>query len=659
MRERILQHFGGDFSAFYSHYLPDVKQRGDELIVGCPFHEDKNPSFSANTKTGLFNCFGCSASGDIFKFYALKHNLNGSFPLVLEGIAKDFGIPTDAQPARTSKNHGKIFKTYDYTDAAGNLIFQVCRMVPKDFLQRRPDGKSGWIWSTKGIERVLYRLPEVIKADEIWIPEGEKDVESLRALGFTATTNAGGAEAKWLPSYSDTLAGKRVFILPDNDDAGRKHAEQVAASLHGKAASVKVIELPGLPEKGDATDFIQAQTDPDTAGERLSIMADGAAEWTPKAQEEKSPEPEGAKDAKPEQPPVSFQFIHNAAILADLRPIEWRIKDILTDYALYYNFGDPGHFKTFIEIDRLLCIASGIDYHGHKVKQGTILYICGEGFQGIGRRIAAWHIAHGTKAADVPFFVSKTPTQLMDLEAVEEVRRAVDAMTKEYGPPAVVHIDTLARNFGEGDENATKDMNAAISNLDRAFGNDFCRGLTHHTGHGNKDRARGSIALHGAADGAFRISLNDSGQVVVECKKLKDAPTAPLMIFERKEIPFQIGDTEDRSYILGLAAEGDEAEAMVKPKRAAELKGGLQKALDILRRLYARYEENLKKGGRPCATPSVSFVDWRTACMDAGLYKRTDNFRNAAEKLLLHGLIRFDAKRKYVYLVENTNEEEF
>jgi hypothetical protein len=354
-----------------------------------------------------------------------------------------------------------------------------------------------------------------------------------------------------------------------------------------------------------------------------------------------------------------FEFIHNAEILNHLRPIEWRIRDILTDYSLYYNFGDPGHFKTFVELDRLLCIAAGIDYHGHKVKQGTAFYICGEGQQGIGRRIAAWHIGHGTKAAEVPFFVSRTPTQLMDLQAVQEVQRAVDAMAKQYGLPAVVHIDTLARNFGDGDENATADMNAAISNLDRAFGADFCRGLTHHSGHGNKDRARGSIALHGAADASFRVNLTDSGQIVVECKKLKDAPTSPLMVFERREVLLlQIGDTEDRSYALDLIAEGDEAQAMLKPQKAVELKGGLQKAMDILRRLYDRYEANLRKGGRSCATPSVSFVDWRTACMDAGLYKRTDNFRTAAEKLLLYGLIRFDENRKYVYLVEMVSEDE-
>ncbi len=89
-----------------------------------------------------------------------------------------------------------------------------------------------------------------------------------------------------------------------------------------------------------------------------------------------------------------------------------------------------------------------------------------------------------------------------------------------------------------------------------------------------------------------------------------------------------------------------------------DLKGGPQKALHTLRRLHAWYEENLRKGGRPGAVPLVTYTDWRTACMDAGLYKRTDNFKNAAEKLLLYDLIRFDENRKYVYLVEMVEEDE-
>jgi hypothetical protein len=174
-------------------------------------------------------------------------------------------------------------------------------------------------------------------------------------------------------------------------------------------------------------------------------------------------------------------------------------------------------------------------------------------------------IAHKTKAADVPFFLAKTPTQLMDPGAVDEVRRAVDILAKEYGTPAAVHLDTLSRNFGEGDENATKDMNRVIQNLDRAFGNDFCRGITHHTGHANKDRARGSIALHGAADTAYRMVAADSGQVFIECKKMKDAPSAQPMLFDLDTIDLVIGDTHDHSFTLTLAAEGDEAAGVDPP----------------------------------------------------------------------------------------------
>lgn len=254
-----------------------------------------------------------------------------------------------------------------------------------------------------------------------------------------------------------------------------------------------------------------------------------------------------------------FEFIHNAEILENLKPVEWHINGILLKDSFYYDFGDPGHFKTFIALDRLLSIATGIDYHGHTVRQGTVFYIAGEGQQGIGRRIAAWHIAHGTKAKDVPFFLAKTPTQLMDPEALDEVRKAVDYMSAQYGPPAILHIDTLARNFGEGDENSTRDMNRVISNLDSAFGNNFCRGLSHHPGHTNKDRARGSIALEGAADEAFRMQKNPDETILTICTKMKDAVKPPPMLFEPGEVLLQIDNERCNSYVMELLAEGANA----------------------------------------------------------------------------------------------------
>jgi putative DNA primase/helicase len=101
---------------------------------------------------------------------------------------------------------------YDYLDEQGDLLFQVCRRFPKDFIQRRPDGNGGWVYNLNGTRRVLYRLPEVCahiasnSPEPIYIPEGEKDVEAFEAIGCVATTNPGGA-LKWQGEYADSLQG--------------------------------------------------------------------------------------------------------------------------------------------------------------------------------------------------------------------------------------------------------------------------------------------------------------------------------------------------------------------------------------------------------------------------------------------------------------------
>lgn len=157
---------------------------------------------------------------------------------------------------------------YDYTDEHGELLFQVERRAGHKFLQRRPAANGGWEYKVRGVRQVPYRLPELLADPDalVFIPEGEKDVDNLRALGLVATCNAGGAR-KWRATHAAFLQGRDVVILPDNDDEGRAHAEQVRESLEGIAASVRVLELPNLPAKGDVSDWLAA------GGTRESLLA--------------------------------------------------------------------------------------------------------------------------------------------------------------------------------------------------------------------------------------------------------------------------------------------------------------------------------------------------------------------------------------------------
>jgi 5S rRNA maturation endonuclease (ribonuclease M5) len=173
-----------------------------------------------------------------------------------------------------SGNNGapEIVATYDYADEGGNLIFQCVRSKPKDFWQRRPDGKGGWINNLQGVRRVLYHLPQVLAEERVVVTEGEKDADTLAKLGLTTTTNMGGAK-KWRDEYSETLRGKDVIVMGDNDDDGRKHVAQVIGSLTRVARTIRHVILPA--QFKDVSDYI-ASLPPETARDTIAKLIDEA-----------------------------------------------------------------------------------------------------------------------------------------------------------------------------------------------------------------------------------------------------------------------------------------------------------------------------------------------------------------------------------------------
>jgi 5S rRNA maturation endonuclease (ribonuclease M5) len=296
LKYEILAHL--DIRALYHRELGELKNgRGDQALALCPFHEDTRASLSLNLKNGLWNCKACNAKGDVFSFIRKKYGTD--FKGALSILAQEAGLEMGRGNGRrrgkkADKTAAQIVKTYDYYDADGVLVFQVCRTHPKGFFQRRPDGNGGWVNNLDEVVLVPYRLPEVLKAEMILIPEGEKDCDTLAELGLTCTCNPQGA-GKWRTDYNEHFADKQVIIIPDNDDPGRKHAQGVARHLHGIVASVKLVELPDLPEKGDVSDWLKRGG----TKEELLALIESTPEWTLPADQEQPITP--GKDGKPAQ----------------------------------------------------------------------------------------------------------------------------------------------------------------------------------------------------------------------------------------------------------------------------------------------------------------------------------------------------------------------
>lgn len=321
-----------------------ARQSGKELLWRCPHseqhnHGDRNPSLGVNPEKNVWKCWseGVGGKGG-WSFAAFIAGVDANDKPAVTAWLREHGLLSGSGGAvgevakgraRRKATEEREVAQYNYTDEEGDLLFQVVRYEPKNFRQRRPDGNDGWVWHLEcdakckckvklpPARRVLYKLPELEKVPrawkrsglitileptspqqeaeekriiEAWIPnlpyvlvvEGEKDVAAAEALGFTATCNPMGAK-KWRDEYSQFLEGSRVVIIADADRAGREHAQQVAASLQGWAASVKVINnLPG-PNVKDLSNFaaLSWPNGPAECKQALLNVCSDAPEWKP------------------------------------------------------------------------------------------------------------------------------------------------------------------------------------------------------------------------------------------------------------------------------------------------------------------------------------------------------------------------------------------
>jgi Protein of unknown function (DUF3631)/CHC2 zinc finger len=268
-----------------------LRGRGTDRCGPCPVcgGDDR---FSINVDKQVFNCRGCGVGGDVI---ALVQHLDGA---EFNGAVTALAGPKPNGGAKKQSAKSITAASYEYCAADGTVLYAIDRIEyqntdgtfvlkegkrKKTFSQRRPDGDGGWVRNVDGITRVPYQLPELIEAvaleHPIFIVEGEACVEALRAIGIAATTNSGGA-GKWLPEFNEHLRGADVLLLPDNDEPGWRHVNDIAAGMAGIARSVRILALPDLSEKGDCRDWLAAGG----TREQLDALAEAAPSWQPPAE---------------------------------------------------------------------------------------------------------------------------------------------------------------------------------------------------------------------------------------------------------------------------------------------------------------------------------------------------------------------------------------
>ena len=381
-----------------------------------------------------------------------------------------------------------IVRKYDYHNADGELHMQVCRYMPKDFRPRRPDPNNPgkWILSIKGIETVPYRLPEMLESDYVVIVEGEKDVDRLHELGIVATTNISGAGG-WHTRLAQYFKGKRVYIIPDNDQAGRDRVTKIVENLWWHdAGEIRVCDIcKNMPAKSDVSDWLDA-------GNELTMEVLDAGKLVEDPVEDVIDEGN------------VFELLAADDIQASLATDDF-VEGVLISGAMSVLYGPSNCGKTFFASDLALHVALGWRWRDKEVEQGGVIYIAAEGAHGIKNRVAAFKKHHGL-VEGVPFAVLPSTVNMSDPAGdIDKLVNTVRLAKNRFGRIALVVVDTLARVM-TGNENTAEDMGALINNCDRLrhVTNAHVM-LIHHSGKAKEAGARGSSALRAATDTEIEI----------------------------------------------------------------------------------------------------------------------------------------------------------
>lgn len=255
--------------------------------------------------------------------------------------------------------------------------------------------------------------------------------------------------------------------------------------------------------------------------------------------------------------PLVPLFEHVGSGLDVIKEVEWVVDRYVERDAVSMVYGPSGVGKSFVVLSMACAIATGTHWFGMAVNQGPVFYIAGEGHNGLMRRFKAWEVGEGVSLKDAPLYKSRKAIGLLNESEAVALREELQDMMDQYGRPALIAVDTLARNFGDGDENKTEDMSKFIKVLDEIRAEAGCHVMiVHHSGH-EGTRARGSSSLRAAMDQEYQVTATGPGVIQLKNTKMKDAEPPGERHFRIKQI--EIARDSEQIPINGayLTADGD------------------------------------------------------------------------------------------------------
>ncbi|MAG92482.1 MAG: hypothetical protein CMJ48_01845 [Planctomycetaceae bacterium] len=410
-----------------------LEQIGSNRSAGgdwqCPAHEDQNPSLSIKMADdrALLCCHAGCTSEDVIAALGLRMGDLFDTPQ-----ARQSHTPT---PTLVSRPMRRV-ADYEYTDRHGEIISTKTRFEPAP----NPDGEKSFLWDN-GNPKVLYRLPEIVEAEEVWVNEGEKAADRMATV-LPPDHAATCAPAKWDELFVECLHGRGVHVIVDRDKSGLNQARKVYDSLTAAGITVDLVYPAVTAEKADAFDHFEAGFGLDD----FVAMS--------------SPECDAETDSGDENPSRALSFIPAWSIKESqgLAAPYW-IKGVVDGSATGYVYAAWGIGKTFFMLEAGSAVADGREFCGRRTTQGLVFYSCGEGQVGLRRRIRALRVA-GKLTSD-NLFLRDRAVDMRNPDNVDAMIADIRTVDESSDlPVAIVILDTQRRHMGDGEENPGPDTAA-------------------------------------------------------------------------------------------------------------------------------------------------------------------------------------------------------